>query len=236
MPRLALPSPRHSSTEPVLTALEAGVPTWPIEPDSRQQKETGCEERRPDRPGNGYPSPPMSESASPPHRVLRAIPEDAQSPPFSREHSSADFILPPSSRTFNPSSSAHVGPTLPSISEITRERRQHSAPPGSHPFASKYRRALLDEPVGLRTSSASPNRHHDAHKHPISPSSPYSANVAWQNAPSIIQPPWKNARSPRRAKSHVASACVNCKRAHLSCDVQRPCTRCVGSGRQVSPS
>jgi hypothetical protein len=32
----------------------------------------------------------------------------------------------------------------------------------------------------------------------------------------------------------VASACVNCKRAHLSCDVQRPCARCVASGKQVS--
>jgi hypothetical protein len=38
----------------------------------------------------------------------------------------------------------------------------------------------------------------------------------------------------RKAKTHVASACVNCKRAHLSCDVQRPCARCVASGKQVS--
>lgn len=40
-------------------------------------------------------------------------------------------------------------------------------------------------------------------------------------------------RSGRRPKAHVASACVNCKRAHLSCDVQRPCTRCIASGKQV---
>lgn len=37
----------------------------------------------------------------------------------------------------------------------------------------------------------------------------------------------------RKAKTHVASACVNCKRAHLSCDVQRPCARCITSGKQV---
>ena len=36
-----------------------------------------------------------------------------------------------------------------------------------------------------------------------------------------------------RTKAHVASACVNCKRAHLSCDIQRPCTRCVATGKQV---
>jgi hypothetical protein len=40
-------------------------------------------------------------------------------------------------------------------------------------------------------------------------------------------------RSSRRTKAHVASACVNCKRAHLSCDIQRPCTRCVATGKQV---
>ncbi|KAK5112614.1 hypothetical protein LTR62_003929 [Meristemomyces frigidus] len=39
-------------------------------------------------------------------------------------------------------------------------------------------------------------------------------------------------RGGRRAKTHVASACINCKRAHLSCDVQRPCSRCVSSGKQ----
>ncbi|RMY51750.1 hypothetical protein D0864_14366, partial [Hortaea werneckii] len=36
----------------------------------------------------------------------------------------------------------------------------------------------------------------------------------------------------RRSKTHVASACINCKRAHLSCDVNRPCARCVASGKQ----
>lgn len=41
-------------------------------------------------------------------------------------------------------------------------------------------------------------------------------------------------RSGRKLKAHVASACVNCKRAHLSCDIQRPCARCVASGKQAS--
>ena len=34
-------------------------------------------------------------------------------------------------------------------------------------------------------------------------------------------------------KAHIASACVNCKKAHLSCDSARPCARCVASGKQV---
>lgn len=65
-----------------------------------------------------------------------------------------------------------------------------------------------------------------------SSSGPYAAT---QYAP---PPPISHQRTAshdaRKAKTHVASACVNCKRAHLSCDVQRPCARCVASGKQVS--
>lgn len=45
----------------------------------------------------------------------------------------------------------------------------------------------------------------------------------------------RSSRPSRRSKTHVASACVNCKRAHLSCDDQRPCARCVASNKQVQP-
>jgi hypothetical protein len=38
----------------------------------------------------------------------------------------------------------------------------------------------------------------------------------------------------KRFKAHVASACVNCRKAHLSCDAQRPCSRCMASGKQVN--
>jgi hypothetical protein len=37
----------------------------------------------------------------------------------------------------------------------------------------------------------------------------------------------------RRAKAHVARACQNCKRAHLSCDENRPCNRCVATRKEV---
>ncbi|PWY99859.1 hypothetical protein BCV70DRAFT_200766 [Testicularia cyperi] len=33
------------------------------------------------------------------------------------------------------------------------------------------------------------------------------------------------------AKAHVPSACLNCKRAHLACDVGRPCRRCINLGK-----
>ncbi|KAG8527639.1 uncharacterized protein KY384_007792 [Bacidia gigantensis] len=36
----------------------------------------------------------------------------------------------------------------------------------------------------------------------------------------------------RRAKAHVPSACVNCKKKHLACETKRPCTRCVHNGKE----
>ncbi|KAJ8654969.1 hypothetical protein O0I10_009365 [Lichtheimia ornata] len=36
----------------------------------------------------------------------------------------------------------------------------------------------------------------------------------------------------RATKSHVPAACVHCQRAHLACDVERPCKRCVQAGRE----
>ena len=37
----------------------------------------------------------------------------------------------------------------------------------------------------------------------------------------------------RRAKAHVPSACVNCKKKHLACETKRPCNRCVLNGKEV---
>lgn len=46
-------------------------------------------------------------------------------------------------------------------------------------------------------------------------------------------PPSAGRGGGRRSKTHVANACNNCKRAHLSCDVERPCNRCVQTGKGV---
>jgi hypothetical protein len=40
-------------------------------------------------------------------------------------------------------------------------------------------------------------------------------------------------RAAKKTKARVASACVNCKKRHLSCDDSRPCRRCVQSGKEV---
>lgn len=73
------------------------------------------------------------------------------------------------------------------------------------------------------------------------------ARSAWVEAP--LRPTRQDVRMPapligtnpsratittRRAQAHVASACIHCRSAHLSCDVQRPCSRCVATGKEVS--
>lgn len=37
--------------------------------------------------------------------------------------------------------------------------------------------------------------------------------------------------SIRGTKPHVPSACTNCKKAHLACDLSRPCHRCQATGK-----
>ncbi|BFZ58807.1 hypothetical protein PYCC9005_005872 [Savitreella phatthalungensis] len=55
-----------------------------------------------------------------------------------------------------------------------------------------------------------------------------------RSSPTLSDSQGNNAGSDvlrRRVKAHVASACVNCKRAHLACDSQRPCHRCISIGK-----
>lgn len=93
----------------------------------------------------------------------------------------------------------------------------------------------LQPPGGLLTPGV-------IHSDPtISQSSTYSgvipALIDTANLPPATSgPPVRNLlpRSTRRAKTHVASACVNCKRKHLGCDSARPCRRCVQAGKQVN--
>lgn len=58
------------------------------------------------------------------------------------------------------------------------------------------------------------NNGESSHPHMTQMSSTSSA----QRSPFAAQPSFLPPQLPRRTKSHVASACVNCKKAHLACD------------------
>ncbi|KAK9493317.1 hypothetical protein V1508DRAFT_416377 [Lipomyces doorenjongii] len=63
---------------------------------------------------------------------------------------------------------------------------------------------------------------------PVQPSGPLSDAASQQLSSSSTSAD----REMRRTKSHVVTACSNCKKAHLACDVARPCQRCINLGKQ----
>lgn len=154
-----------------------------------------------------YPSPPMSRPPSPP-------------PPPPRPE------LPPSSVTeppaFVPTTTAHA-----SISYQSPLSSAHSAQRPLPPYYSNVTDiSPYAAPLGSHQSAqyASVGAMRAAQEAAVSGSSAGTGSLFAGHPPNQIG---------RKSKAHVASACVNCKRAHLSCDIQRPCLRCVASGKQV---
>ena len=153
-----------------------------------------------------YPSPPMSAPPSP----SRPSPRPASSLPLEQQPAPSRSSLPASSseQPSLPVTSAESQPGPPSFFGRSAE------PPTT--FISR----TIGEPSSSGLVSAFPTGQNVFNLGQTAPSGP--------TLTSPTQP-----RSGRKAKAHVASACMNCKRAHLSCDTQRPCTRCVTSGKQV---
>lgn len=167
-----------------------------------------------------YPSPPMSSPPSPQRKV-----SDTQPPPattFSEltlsgtttstipSTTSSGFTVPPVST--NPATSSLQGTSQPFAGPLIQAP---SEVPRTYSTSSSESLALLH-----RTESASSASNVPDHLPTAGPSAgPTSPNIG---------------RGGRRAKAHVANACNNCKRAHLSCDVERPCGRCVATGKAVS--
>jgi hypothetical protein len=182
-----------------------------------------------------YPSPPMSEPHSPNRRSAQT--SDPSRHSYSTAASVAQRIEPglplppPSSALFDP---------RPTLAAQTQPQQRALYPGESH-----SRGHSLHYQPG-RAIEHSPYSNHQvsqnyAYGYQPSGVPPYvgahHAGPMVQQAAMIAPPPARPTKPARRTKAHVASACVNCKKAHLSCDVQRPCGRCVASGKQVgSPS
>jgi hypothetical protein len=155
-----------------------------------------------------YPSPPMSRPPSPP-----------QQPPASTSGDIATTSLNVPSTT-----TSTAPPLLPPFTSPT-EPPPSSLDSASFPSATAY---LPTFPSQTETSYGASQT-----------GSIVQSGIAGQAAAAVAtsaSSSGPSSRTPRKSKAHVASACINCKRAHLSCDVQRPCGRCVASGKQVSCS
>ncbi|PWN31060.1 hypothetical protein BDZ90DRAFT_32715 [Jaminaea rosea] len=84
--------------------------------------------------------------------------------------------------------------------------------------------------------------HSTAPQHPpAAPSMSYSTSPSTSAATprgmptaAAFSPPETAAIERKPAKAHVSSACLNCKRAHLACDAERPCRRCTKLGKTAT--
>ncbi len=160
--------------------------------------------------GVSYLSPPMSRSPPPP---------DSSKTPSNSETSQLGFPSQPRRVRSNPSIGSYIRTAEPARLDSWRrqdlwqstEALGSDRPEGSHPV-----QGVLEE-----ASRPLQERRGDS-------SSPAAHRTPFASQPSLPSP-----RSARRAKAHVPSACVNCKRKHLRCEQRRPCHRCVQAGKEV---
>lgn len=153
-----------------------------------------------------YPSPPMSNPPSPP----RPPPEENPITSSVVQHTtSTSTTIAPASNHMSGGAVA-AAPLGPPFYEPIR----------GPPFISAPTPSTTLPPTPARTANASPDIP------PLQQSAVPTPRASDGPRPS-------SSRGGRKSKAHVASACINCKRAHLSCDVNRPCARCVASGKQV---
>ncbi|KAG8667096.1 hypothetical protein FPOAC1_011918 [Fusarium poae] len=172
-----------------------------------------------------YPSPPMSGSPPLPPRQPQDSGDRMQPPVgYSAPNQPATYW---SSLSQQPPTDNRGPPSM----QTTLPRLFQQGPPDHSPFP--YRRP--DDPasrhVSYIQSGAPPMSQQAGYIPPTVPgvSSPYGSSAR----PSIIETqPMTSPKSQRKTKGHVASACVPCKRAHLRCDAQRPCSRCITNGKE----
>jgi hypothetical protein len=169
-----------------------------------------------------YPSPPMSSPPSPQRKV-----SDIQPPPVT----TSSELTHSGTTTSTETSITGTDFNLPPVSVGVLASTLHSIPQS---FAATPTAASSEVP---RTQSSSSTESLALLHRTESASSASNVPDLLATAGSSVGQSFSNiGRGGKRAKAHVANACNNCKRAHLSCDVERPCGRCVATGKAVGLS
>ena len=174
-------------------------------------------------------------------------------PPPSPAHSSSSrsaYISPPMSASSRYPQALRSPPR-----SQAKHQRQQSTPPKTessapaHSSSGNGRRAtdgslqpqqLRKSPVDGRQKILETNVEHPNTPVTLGGGSPPPAEGSndecsprTQDSPIAPQSTLESSNIARRAKAHVPSACVNCKRKHLACETRRPCSRCVQAGKEV---
>ena len=221
MQSLALPRPTSSPAAPL------GHPSEPE--DGLAKLRLKFSPRGPEQ--QGYPSPPMSEPHSPtrrPAQTSEPLRHSYHAPVGATQRTEGGIPLPPPSSALFQHQSALTIQSAPQ-----RQLYPGESQPGGQHVHHQAGRPVEQLPYGtVQVPQNYPYGYSPADV-PAYTSSHHAGPMGRQSA--MLAPPSARPTKPaRRTKAHVASACVNCKKAHLSCDIQRPCGRCVSSGKQVS--
>lgn len=177
--------------------------------------------------GAGYPSPPMS--GSPPFESARTAPgrSSSRNSPFHGQLSDASHARWPVEQQAAIPASRHGG-LIPLSNTYPQET----------PRAPHFRRQS-DHRLPPMLTYNTPESISSVHGTPRQPYVSPAPSITLQHSEQQIRntipesnPQVTSPRSQRKTKGHVASACVPCKRAHLRCDAQRPCSRCITHGKE----
>ncbi|KAI8953671.1 hypothetical protein F4801DRAFT_104302 [Xylaria longipes] len=177
-----------------------------------------------------YPSPPMSGSPPRPPKPNQEVAERGQGgfqAPTHDAYRAGPAISGVEFRTGPPQ------PPLPPPPPLTTGRPFPLETPERVPYPYRRPEDALGRPI---TYPPPPGQMIPQAQYSLPPVAgpglgPTSYSMA-TNPPGLENPPFTSPKSQRKTKGHVASACVPCKRAHLRCDAQRPCSRCLSNGKE----
>ena len=165
--------------------------------------------RRDTKPGSSYRSPPMSDS-------LLQQTYDRPSPKLQDGYAEPSVSPPtPPSTLGKRSPSSPKAVRLDKVAQDERVNLSTSIPSGTergNASVSKLSTNDTNRALGDSNDELSANSQGSPEAHQLMPGVPGVA---------------------RRAKAHVPSACVNCKKKHLACETKRPCNRCMQTGKEV---
>ena len=162
--------------------------------------------------GNSYRSPPMSASIlqqsydRPSPKLQNSSAKDSVSPPSPPSTSGKRSPNSPGAVRVNKAVARDVRVDLSTTTPTSNERERETTGISRLPSSDTSR--LL----GDSNDDLSANSQESPEAHQLMPGVPGVA---------------------RRAKAHVPSACVNCKKKHLACETKRPCNRCMQTGKEV---
>ncbi|KAI4717354.1 hypothetical protein E4T48_06459 [Aureobasidium sp. EXF-10727] len=178
----------------------------------------------------------FAKGGSPPWQLIPSYPSPPMSSPPSPQRKVSD-IQPPPATTFPEltlsGTATSTGPSVPNT--------DFAIPPVSAGASASTLQSLPQSfaPTPSAASSGVPRTYSSSSTESLAPLRQTKSGSSASNVPdtlptagpSVGQSSSNIGRGGRRAKAHVANACNNCKRAHLSCDVERPCGRCVATGK-----